>query len=288
MFSAVLNSLLGHGSQGPLMPGMLVRGARVLAWQHRHALVRLEHFVSVLVDLVDVQKALETRGVNVADVQAVMAQLLDDQPRWGADAPDVEPQFDPSLDPLMAGARLNGVLSTARFVDGIATALPPELGFLRGPLAASAAELGATFDATIASTKESVLTFEAWDPELKKCMGLMQHLTDKEFTTSWEMGPVQLFGTLLGYKPYFTRFKGRGVDPLMVLRELGESRLAPTWPVRDRPVGLVATVGPALLALVVRAERYAADDASNVRLRDLLLALHDEPLLARSVDQLVG
>lgn len=179
------------------------------------------------------------------------------------------------------------MLSTARFVEGIAAALPPELGFLRRPLAACAGELGTTFDASVSSTRDGGLTFEAWDPDLKKCMGLMQHLADDCWKT-WQLAPVQVFFALLAYKPYFAHFKARGVDPTAVIRDLGEAQPPPSWPVRDRPEGLVPTVGPALFAVVVRAERYAAADASNVRLRDLLLALHDEPLLAGAIDQLVG
>lgn len=96
----MLESLFGHGSgKGPTMPGMLLRGALILAWKHRHALVRLEHVVSVLVNLVDVQKALEAHGMNIADVQAVVAQLVDDRPRWTEDAPEVEPKFDSEARP---------------------------------------------------------------------------------------------------------------------------------------------------------------------------------------------
>jgi len=266
---------------------MLLRGARILAWKHRHALVRLEHVVSVLVDLVDVQKALDTHGVNLADVQAVVAQLVDGRPRWAEDAPEVEPKLDPRLDPLTDGARVNGALSTARFVEGVAAALPPELAFVRRPLAACAAELGTTFDAAVACTKDGGLTFEAWDPDLQKCMGLMQHLADDRWKT-WELGPTQTFLALLAYKPYFAHFRARGVDPVTVMRDLAAALHPPAWPVRDRPEGLVASVGPALFAVVLRAERYAADDASDVRLRDLLLALHDEPMLAGAIDQLVG
>jgi hypothetical protein len=249
--------------------------------------VRLEHIVSVLVDLTDVQKALEARGMNIADVQAVIAQLVADRPSWAADAPEVEPKFDPRLDPLTDGARVNGALSTARFVEGVAAALPPELAFVRRPLATCAVELGATFDAAVACTKDGGLTFEAWDPDLQKCMGLMQSLADDRWKT-WELGPTQTFLALLAYKPYFAHFRARGVDPVTVMRDLGATLPPPTWPVRDRPEGLVPTVGPALFAVVLRAERYAAADASNVRLRDLLLALHDEPWLAAPIDRLAG
>jgi hypothetical protein len=288
VLSSVLDSLFGHlGRKRTIMVGLVLRGASVLAWKHRHPVVRLAHVVNVLVDIVDVERATEARGVVTADVQAVLAQLLDDMPRWDAEGPETEPKFDPRLDALTTAAKVNGVMSTARFVDAIAAALPPELGFLRRPLAACAAELGETFDASVSSTKDGGLTFEAWDHELKLCMGLMQHMADGRWKT-WQLGVTQAYLALLTYKPYFAHFKARGVDPAILIRELGESYATPTWPVRDRPEGLVATVGPALFAAILRAERYAAADATNVRLRDLLLALHDEPSLATSIDKLVG
>ena len=43
-----------------------------------------------------------------------------------------------------------------------------------------------------------------------------------------------------------------------------------------------------MFAVSLRAERYAAADASDVRLRHLLQALHEEPHLKASIDMLVA
>jgi hypothetical protein len=288
MFSSVIESLFGRGgSKQPSMGGMLMRASRILAWKHRHDVARLEHLETVLVELVDVQKALEARGAHVADVQAVLAQLLDDLPRRDADAPEIAPTFDPRFESLMTGAVVGSAISTVRLVDGIAGALPPELAFLRRPLAATATELGATFDATLSSTKDGGLTFEGWDPELKKCMGLMQRLADERWG-SWSLEPRHLFLALLFHKPYFAYFRARGQDSVALIGEMASRGGTPTWPARDRPPSLIPEISPRLFALMLRAERSAASDATDVRLRHLLLALHDEPDLMLAVDRLAG
>jgi ATP-dependent Clp protease ATP-binding subunit ClpA len=287
VLSSVWDTLLGKNGKRPTMGGMLLRSALVTAWTRRHDTVRLEHLASALVDVSDVAKALEARGMHVADVEAVVAQLVDDLPSRDADAPDTEPTFDKALDPITNAAMVKGALSSARFIENIANALPSELGFLRRPLAASAPELGTTFDAPIAYGEKSGLTFEGWDVDLQKCLGLMQTLADTRWD-SWQLGATHLFLALLGYKPYFATFKARRVDPAQVIRDLGERMPALRWDHRKRPEGLVPTIGPTLFAVILRAERHAAADASDVRLRHLLLALHAEPHLKESIDQLVG
>lgn len=293
MLASVLESLFGAsgssgGAQGkrPNVAGMLLNSARVLAWKHRHPTADLEHLVHVLVDIVDVQRALDTRAVHAGDVLGVTRQLMDDLPKRSADAPDVQPAYTARLDGITSVAMVGGVVSTARFVTGIAEALPPELAFLRRPLAACAPELAATFDASL-SSKDGSLTFEAWDPELRTCMGLMQHFSDKRWE-SWQMAPMHLFFALLGYKPYFAYFKARGQDPMALLRDLDASIPEPDWPVRGRPADLTPALSPSLLALVLRAERHAASDATDVRLRHLLQALHEEPELTRWIERLIG
>ena len=269
------------------MTGMLLRSGRVSAWLRRHRVARLEHVVRALVDVADVQSALETRGIHDADVIAVLTQLQEDIARCDDDDPDTEPPFDPALDQLTKGATVNGLLSTTRFVEGLAAALPPELAFVRRPLAACAGELGATFDAVLSSTKDGSLTFDAWDPQLKTCVGLMQQLSDKRWQ-SWQMSPMSLFVSLLSYKPYFAYFKERGHDPVALVNELAEGMPKPTWPVRPRPASLTPSVNPALFALLLRSERYAAADATDVRLRHLLHALHDERAIAPWIDRLAS
>lgn len=287
VISSFWDTLLGKTGKRPTMGAMLLQSAHVRAWSQSHDVVRLEHLVSALVDLTDVERALEARGMQPADVQAVLDQLIEGLPRRAEDAADIEPTFDKALDALVVSARLNGVLSSAPFIENIANALPPELGFVRRPLAASATELGATFDAPIAFAANGGLTFEGWDDDLQKCMGLMQVLSDTRWE-AWHLGTIQLFVALLSYKPYHAKFKARGVDPNAVIREIGEHLPNTRLPSRDRPAGFKPSVGPGLFAVILRAERYAAADASDVRLRHLLQALHEEPHLKASIDMLVA
>jgi hypothetical protein len=115
----------------------------------------------------------------------------------------------------------------------------------------------------------------------------MQQLSDKRWQ-SWQMSPMSLFVSLLSYKPYFAYFKGRGHDPVVLMNEIAESLPEPTWPVRPRPATLTPVVSPALFALLLRAERYAAADATDVRLRHLLHALHDEAAIAPWIDRIAS
>ena len=172
------------------MGAMLLQNAHVRAWSDCHDVVRLEHLVNALVDLTDVERALRARGMELADLRAVIDQLVEHLPKRDEHAPDVEPTFDQALDPLVVSARLNGVLSSARFIENIANSLPPELGFVRRPLAASAAELGATVDAPIAFAANGGLTFEGWDDDLQKCIGPMQALSDTRWE-AWHLGTIQ-------------------------------------------------------------------------------------------------
>jgi len=263
----------------------VISDARVRAWRYRNREVRLEHLLSGVLGLVEVQRLLDLQGVLAADTEAVTDQLLADLPRRADEEPDTEPTFDSALDPLVVRAQKGGVLRTSPFFEVFAEAMPRELGFVRRPLAAAAAQLGATYDGAT-SAKGQELTFENWDPELRKCMVIMQSLSDKH--RNWLQTPQALLVAVLLYKPYFHVFKGRGQDPNVLMNDMVAS-----WPKQDpvlmrhRPSG-TPTVSAPLFALVVRAERYAAEDATEVRLRHLLLALHDEPLLARWIDRLAG
>lgn len=287
MLTSVLESLFGSTTgKRPNVAGMLLNGARILAWKHRHLTADLEHLVFMLVDMVDVRRALDARGVHADDVIGVARQLMEDLPKRDADSPDLQPGYAARLDTITNAAMVGGVVSTSRFVTTIAEALPAELAFLRRPLASCASELAATFDATT-SSKDGALTFEAWEPELKTCMGLMQHFSDKRWE-AWQMGPIHLFIALLCYKPHFAYFKGRGQDPRELMLDLDATLPAPDWPQRGRPEGLTPALSASLLALILRAERYAASDATNVRLRHVLLALHDEPELTPWIDRLAG
>lgn len=287
MLTSVLESLFGSTiGKRPNVAGMLLNGARVLAWKHRHLTADLEHLVHMLVDMVDVRRALDARGVHADDVLGVTRQLMEDMAKRDADSPDLPPDYAVRLDTITNAAMVGGAVSTSRFVTVIAEALPAELAFLRRPLAACATELAATFDATT-SSKDGGLTFEAWEPELKTCMGLMQHLSDKRWE-AWQMGPMHIFIALLCYKPHFAYFKARGHDPRALMLDLDATLPPVDWPQRGRPEGLTPALGASLFALILRAERYAASDATNVRLRHVLLALHDEPEIRPWIDRLAS
>ena len=252
----------------------------VVAQVRGHGEADVEHLLSVLLGLVDVRKALEARGAHPDDASAVVEQLLDERLV-------VEEGVTPTLSP-----RLRAVLdrttraggSSTDLIASVAAALPRELAFLRSALEGAARDVGPLYDGALSSLRGG-LSFEAWDHDLKLTMGIMQNQADR--WRLWLMRPLGLFVALLTTKAYAGPLKARGIDIDALFKELEASLPASRW-TRDPPVGWVPGMDPALYAVILRAERYAAGDASDVRLRHVLAALHDEPDLAPWVERIAG
>ena len=245
----------------------------VLAQRAGHAQADVEHLLYVLLGLSDLAKALQKREVYPEDVQAAVEQLLDERP---SQDDDVMPVRAPRLQTVNDLAlRLGG--SSADVMTSVAAALPRELGFLRKPLEGSARDVASLYDGAL-SGSAGAMTFRAWDPDLRACMAAMQALVDTKWK-SWTMSPLALLLTLLCAKRYREPFKTRGIDAVELIEEIGASLPRSHWQ-RLPPQGHTAGIEPALHAVFLRAEQYAADDASDVRLRHVLASLHDEPLLA--------
>jgi hypothetical protein len=266
------------------MPGVLLTAAETAAWFRRHEETDVVHLAHVLLAMIDVQKRLAARGLHVDDAIAVVTQLFEDCSL--TEDEERRPTRSAKLAERVQIATHSGVLTTTRLVDALANDLPRELGFVRAPLQASASELGALFDAKL-SARGTSLTFDGWDPDLRNCFGLLQKLTDDRWP-SWSMTPIALFLALLAYKPYYASLTSRGVDIKALMRDFGESLPKRSTPAPPRPKTLEPSLGPSLYALVLRAERYAAEDSSDVRLRHVLTALHDETEIAAFVDRLAG
>jgi hypothetical protein len=261
----------GSGVRG--MATTLLGSPQVLASVAGHAEADVEHLLHVLLRLVDVRKALEARGAYPDDALAVVEQLLDE--RAPVDE-GVSPKRSPRLQTVNDLAlRLGG--SSADVITSAAAALPRELVFLRKPLEGAARDVAPLYDGALSAVK-GAMTFAAWDPELRGCMGRMQTLVDTKWR-SWVMSPLTLLLSILCTKAYYDPLKARGIDVLALIGEIGASLPAPRWR-REPPADHTPGIGPALYAAILRAEHYAADDASDVRLRHVLASLHDEPELA--------
>ena len=263
------------------MASNLLASPLVVAQRAGHPQADVEHLLHLMLGLSDLGKALRKRDVYPDDVTAAVEQLLDDRP---SHEEDVTPVRTPRLQTVHDLAlRLGG--SSADVITSVAAALPRELTFLRRPLEESARDVASLYDSAL-SGKDGAMTFRAWDVDLRGCMGLMQSLVDTDWQ-SWFMSPLSLLLTLLCAKRYHEPLKARGIDAAKLVGEIGSSLPHSHWP-RLPPAGHTAGISPSLYALILRAEQYAADDASDVRLRHLLASLHDEPELAPFVARMAG
>ncbi len=263
------------------MAKTLLASPLLLAQRAGHARADVEHFLYVLLSLSDLTKALVKRDVYPDDVRAVLEQLLDERP---AEEGEVTPTRSPRLQTVHDLAQRRGG-SSVDVLTSVAAALPRELVFLRRPLEEAAQDVGALYDGALAS-KGGAMTFRGWDPDLRTCMGTMQALVDTKWR-SWSMTPLALLLTLLCAKRYYEPLRARGIEAVKMIEEIGSTLPQSHWR-RPPPAGHQAGIGPALYATILRAEHYAADDASDVRLRHVLAALHDEPELAPFVAQIAG
>lgn len=263
------------------MASTLLASPLLVAARMGHAEADVEHLVRVLLGLVDVRRALEARGVYPDDALAVVDQLLDER---AAAEEGVSPIRGRRLQAVNELATRGGG-SSADVIRAVAAALPRELVFLRKPLEGAALDVAPLYDGAL-SAADGAMTFAAWDPDLRGCMGRMQSLADTKWK-SWAMSPLTLLLALLCTRAYYEPLKARGIDILALIKEIGAAMPAPRW-TREPPEGHVPSIGPMLYATILRAEHYAADDASDVRLRHLLTALHDEPELAPWVERIAG
>ena len=263
------------------MPTTLLASPLVLAQRAQHAQADVEHFLYELLSLSDLTKSLVKRDVYSDDVRAVLEQLLDERP---AEEGEVSPTRSPRLRTVHDLALRRGGTSVDVLMS-VAAALPRELAFLRRPLEESAHDVGALYDGALAS-KGGAMTFRGWDPDLRTCMATMQALVDTKWK-SWAMTPLALLLTLLCAKRYYAPLEARGIRAVTLIEEIGNALPQSHWR-RPPPGGHQAGIGPALYATILRAEHYAADDASDVRLRHVLTALHDEPELAPFVATIAG
>lgn len=283
--SSLLDRLIAGLSPGSTsirgMASTLLASPLVTAQRAGHAQADVEHLLYVLLGLSDLAKALQKRGVYPDDVRAAVEQLLDERP---SHPESVTPTRTPRLQTVNDLAlRLGG--SSADVITSVAAALPRELAFLRRPLEESARDVASLYDGALSGNKAG-MTFRAWDPDLRACMGTMQALVDTKWH-SWFMSPLALLLTLLCAKRYYEPLKARGIDAVKLIEEIGSALPRSPW-TREPPPGHTAGIGPALYAVILRAEQYAADDASDVRLRHVLAALHDEPELAPFVARIAG
>ncbi|HSO36025.1 MAG TPA: Clp protease N-terminal domain-containing protein [Labilithrix sp.] len=263
------------------MASTLLAAPLVVAGAAGHAQADVEHLLHVLLGLVDVAKALKAHGVYPDDVLEAVEQLLDDRAPLEGDArPTRSPRLQTVTDLAL---RLGG--SSADVITSVAAALPRELVFLRRPLEEAAREVAPLYDGALAA-KDGAMTFQAWDPDLRGVMATMQNLADTKWKP-WTMGSLTLLLTILCSRRYFEAFRARGIVATELIAEIGRALPTPRW-TRPPPEGHVAGIGPSLYATILRAEHYAAEDASDVRLRHVLASLHDEPLLAPFVERIAG
>lgn len=257
-----------------------------MAWAKGHAEYDVEHVLDAFLEVVDVSGMLEKRGVVVADVRAILEQLLDERPRSEERGPG--PELSARLDTVVNRAGAGGRIPLAPFVENLGSALPRELGFVRPALTAAAPEIDAFFSASLSHDANDHLTLEAWSDEMKAVVGLMQKSAD-ETLKGWGIAIFHLFFAVLAAKSLHAAFRARGVDTVAIVRELTRASKAKYGSVRFAPpedFGMSMT--PALYATFIRAERYAAEDRTSVKLRHVLAAIHDEPDYAPFVVKLLG
>lgn len=265
-----------------------MRQASLTAWKHRHPRIEAEHVAFVLLRLAEVRSLLAGRGLHADDALAVIDQLLVDRPALPAEAPETEPALDVLASALEHAMQDPGArYDVAHLVPALAGLLPRELGFVRPALVAIAPELAALYDVTLSERPDAVMTLEGWTPEARQCV-LSAQATVKKHRAYWQIEPVHVLLAVLFTSSVADSLRARGLEPRTITDEMGSAPpLAQTWDWRDRPSAVTVSFSPAMYAFLVRAERYAAADRSDVRVRHLVLGLHDEPELAPYVARLV-
>jgi hypothetical protein len=272
-------SVSPNGTSIRPMGTALLASALVTASAFSHREADVEHLLDEWLRVVDIRKALEANGVFPDDAIAVVDQLLDERPVVENPVEAVRSPRLQAVHDLVA----RGGPSAAVVITSAAAALPRELVFLRKPLEHAAHDVAPLFDGAL-SAAGGQMTFTAWDATMRGCMVAMQKVVD-EHTRPWFMTPLMLFATMLITKRYHPVVTASGIDVEAVIAGIAHERKGKRRPFRDPPAGRTAGIGPALFAVILRAEHYAARDASDVALRHVLRSLRDEPELASSVER---
>jgi hypothetical protein len=278
---SLLDRLFGSSMAG--VAGSLLSSARTVAWIRQHQQVTLPHVVSRLFLLEDAHRTLDANGLSTDDAIAVVDQLLDELPTDRNDD-TTPPPYASVLDRICDRARAGGHTPMGAFVTELARELPRELGFVRAPLVASAPKLGKLFDVPLGHRGQE-LSLEGWHEGAKECLVIAQGLADTKWKV-WMIGTAHVLFAILCWAPFADTLKAKGIDTVALIREIGATMPKPPW-ARRRPDGIKPGFSAGVLALIIRAERYAAEDAGDVRVRHLLAALHDERDLAPFVARLV-
>lgn len=287
MLSGKLATWLGGltGDHGRTAVGVLLTDARLSAKLRRRKVVDPTYVFVVLFRVPEVKDALRVRGVEPRDVDAILDQLVDDDELY-TDGDD-EPTFAPALDGLVAASQSGGAARLAPFLRALAAELPPALGFVRGPLHASAEDVDRALDAPLAHQADGSLTLAGWEPAVKRVIALSQGVADRSegsYTTRPEH--ALLAATLSpDFKDLLTR-RGLGRAQLEAHFEVvgGRHAARSSRPVRYKPAGERVVTSLSFHTLLVRAERFAGEDRCDVTIGHLLAALREEEDLRELVD----
>lgn len=239
--------------------------------------------VHTLCAVPEVRDALAQRGVSLPDLDALFLQLDGET----VPAPEgVRPVLGPEIEPILAAATEAGRWRFGRVVSGLAAALPPVLSFLRRPLAEAAADLHDALGGAISTRPDATLTLEGWNPKVAACVGVAQKAADKAGHW-WLSAPLLLVAAEVVYRDLFASrgFVGGGL--VDAVDEAYATRPPHPLPLRNRPDGDLAAVGINAYASLVRAERYAAEDRTDVTLGHLLASLRAHDELRPIIDRLV-
>lgn len=280
----------GSATTARLMGGRLIAYPLSLARLMGHREADVEHLLYGLLGMVDMRNALVAHGIAIDDAEAVLDQLLQEKPTC---AENEQPPYPIALAPrfvalaeIAAPKGLANVfdLTSVAVLRATAAALPRELTFLRKAIEAAATDVGPLFDGALTIT-DGGLSLEAWDPLPAAAVGACAQITKKRPGSI--ISPATVLFALLCLKRFRETLEARGIDASAIVKEFPASMPRTWWTPRELTEG-PNTFSPSLHAVLLRTERYAADDASDVRLRDLLAALHDEPSLAPWVEKIAG
>ena len=251
----------------------------------------VEHMLHGILSIVDVKNALGVHGVFADDASAVIAQLIEEKATFPDDEQPPYPlPFTPRvraifelIDPRNTGNVYE--VSSVALLRATAAALPAELSFLRKALEAAAIDVGPLLDGSLAMLKDGGLSLKAWDGPSGSAIAQSYELAKKH--PGGIVNPHLVLFSLLLQKRLRESLSDRGVDPTALVRDLEGSIPPNRWKTRDLTEG-PAVLSPTVVAIMLRTERYAAEDATNVRLRHLLAALHDEPTMAPWIEKIAG
>lgn len=263
--------------------GLLLTDAQFAGRRRRLREIDAAYLLARLTDVPEVAAALEASGLASADVDAVVEQLLDDPDLHTED--DAEPEMGPDIGPILRASEIAGHHRLAPFLRALAEAIPPPLGFVRSALGAHADAIADAVDPPRARDAKGNATLDGWTPPIQRVIALAQHVADQR-TDIWVLHPFHVLLALLGSKDYREMLARRGLT-----FEALDAHIAtlpppkePPFGWRAKPAGEPSHVGLAMHALLVRAERFAAEDRSDVNVGHLLAALRASKTLRPVID----